>query len=483
MDYVKKIEENKDLQIDMLQGLVSIKSVVENPVTTKDGEVYPFGRGVQDAFMYTLDWAERLGFSVKNLDNYGGHIEFGKGEEIVGVIGHLDVVEEGDGWTFPPYGGEVSEGYICGRGTLDDKGPVVAVLFAMKALKDVGYKPKKRIRLILGLDEEPSRWEGMRYYREHEQMPDYGFTPDAEFPVINGEKGLVTFEIARKFAKRQPLSGLVLRSLSGGLASNVVPEKARAVVKATDPKVYTWIRQSAAAFQEKHGFRLSVKGVGKSLEIAAKGKSAHGATPEAGVNAISVIMAFLGELSFADDDFNVFLDFYNKHIGFDCHGSQIGCGFADELSGKLTFNVGKVSYDRESITLDVNVRYPVSFTEEQVYEGLRPIIDRYDLGLVKGIGHGPVFLEPDSSMIRTLMEAYRENTGDEDSLPRVIGGCSYARAAANITAFGALFPGDPDLMHQKDERLSLERFMQMTRIYADALYKLSQPEFQIMEEE
>ncbi len=482
MDYIKKIEENEGLQIKTLQDLVSIRSVVENPVTTRGGEFYPFGRGVQDAFVYTLEKAAEMGFKTRNTDNYGGHIEFGKGDDIVGIICHLDVVSEGDKWSFPPFSGAVSEGYIYGRGVLDDKGPAVAVLFAMKALKDAGYEPRKRIRLILGLDEENFKWDGMKYYAQQEKMPDYGFTPDGVFPALYGEKGIVNFEIARKF-ERKPSGGLELRSLSGGLAPNIVPEKARAVVKAEDTQVYELIRQSAAEYRERSGYRLNVRGVGKSLEITTEGKPAHGAEPEAGLNAISILTDFLGGLNFSDDDLNVFFDFYNRYIGFDFYGTQMGCGFEDDYSGKLTFNVGKISYDRRAVTLTVNVRYPVTFTEEQVYEAILPIIDRYDLGLIKGTGHRPVFMDPEGTMIRTLTEIYRKHTGDEKSLPQVTGIGTYARASANVVAFGALFPGDPDLMHQKDERLSLERFMTMTRIYADAIYSLSQPEFHLMQEE
>ena len=312
MDFIQTIEMNKDLQIQSLQDLVSIKSVVSNPVMTKNGEVYPFGKGVQDAFAYTLKLAKELGFETKNVDNYGGHIDFGYGEEIVGILGHLDVVPEGDGWTFEPYSGAVAGDYIYGRGTTDNKGPVIAALFAMKALKDSGYIPEKKVRLILGLDEE-TNWDGMYYYFSKERKPDYGFTPDAEFPALNGEKGIMTFELAKKISK-SPSSGLELRSLFGGAAANMVPEKARAVVKADDTKFYDQIKSFAASFREDTGYKLHVKGVGKSLEISAEGISAHGAAPEAGLNAVSILMSFLGRLNFSNDDVNVFIDFYNQYI-------------------------------------------------------------------------------------------------------------------------------------------------------------------------
>lgn len=480
MDYKKFIEKNKDLQVKCLQELVSIKSVLENPVTTADGEVYPFGKGIQDAFAYTLNLGKELGFETKNIDNYGGHIDFGSGDEIVGIIGHLDVVAEGDKWSFEPYGGAYQDGYIYGRGTLDDKGPVLSALFAMKALKDAGYEPAKKVRLILGLDEE-TEWKGIKHYLEKETMPDFGFTPDADFPAIHGEKGIVNFEIAKKLGKSLSGKGLTLTSLKGGNASNMVAEKARAVVKAEERSVYEQIKEKAVDFRERTGYKLNTKGVGKSLEITAEGVSAHGASPEDGLNAISIIISFLGELNFVCDDLNVFFDFYNRYIGFDVSGEKIGCSLEDEF-GRLTFNVGLAEADKEAVTLTVNARYPVTCSSDMVYDGIMPIINKYDMGILKLSDKSPVFMAEDSPMIKTFVDVYRENTGDTESKPQVIGGGTYARAMKNIVAFGALYPGDEDLMHQKDERISVERLMTTTKIYADAIYKLTQKDFKITEE-
>jgi len=480
MDYLKQIEENKDLQIKTLQDLVSIRSVVSSPAAARGGEVYPFGQGVQDAFAYFLAKAEEFGFETKNVDNYGGHVDFGSGTETVAVLGHLDVVPEGDGWTDDPYSGTVTDGYIWGRGTLDDKGPMVAALFAMKALKDAGYEPAKKVRMILGLDEE-TKWEGMEYYFSKEPMPDYGFTPDAEFPAINGEMGMLVFAIAKKFPKHQG-KGLSLRSLSGGSAVNMVADKARAVVNSDNAEIYSQIKELAAEYRRETGFGIRIKGVGKSLEICTEGRAAHGAAPEAGLNAISIMMEFLGKLNFASDEINVFLDFYNKYIGFDVNGKALGCGFEDEPSGKLRCNVGIVQYDKEAVELVLNVRYPVTFTEEQVYDGILPVLNQYDMGLIKLNCKPPIYMDAESPMIRTLMEVYQKHTGDFESSPVVMGGGTYAKAAKNIIAFGGLFPGDADLMHQADERISVDRFMTMTKIYADAIYKLTQPDFSLMEE-
>lgn len=480
MDFIKTIDDNRDLQIKTLQELVAIKSVAGDPVTTTDGEVLPFGRGVQDAFAYTMKKAEEFGFITKNVNNYGGHADFGDGDEIVGIMGHLDVVPEGDGWSFDPYGGEADEEYVYGRGTTDDKGPTLAVLFAMKALKDAGYVPAKKIRLILGLDEEVNS-AGMKYYLEHETPPTFGFTPDADFPVLNGEKGIMSFTLAKKLS-RSPSQGLLLSSFSSGTAINVVPNKARAVVRSEDPEVYDSIKDRAAGFRAETGHKLYVKGVGKSLELLAEGISAHGSTPEKGLNAISIMMEFLGRLSFANEDVNDFIDFYNKYIGFCLDGSAIGCDFEDSQSGELTWNTGLAAYDKQAISVTINVRYPVTDCAENVYESIAGTAAKYDVGIIKQGDSRPIYMDPDSPMIKTFLDVYRDNTGDMESQPKVIGGGTYARCAENIFAFGPEFPGDPDLMHQADERWTIERYMTATKIYADALYRMTQENFNIIGE-
>ena len=494
-DYIKKIDENMQEEIEFLQKLIQFNSEAAPEVRTADGEVYPFGEGVQRSLEFTLEEGEKMGFVPRNVENYGGHLDYlpkrheesedGEVEKTktMGILGHLDVVPAGDGWSFPPYSGAVEDGYIYGRGTTDDKGPVVAALFAMKALKDIGYEPHSKVRLILGCDEE-TNWIGMHKYLEIVGAPDYGFTPDGDFPVINGEKGIVGFDIVKKVGDKT-LKGLALRVLEGGSAKNMVPEKARALLNTDEKGGYDKIKSKLDDFKATHleinGIEpiINSKLVGKSLEVSVEGKSAHGATPEKGLNAISILMEFLGELNFADEEINETIDFYNKHIGYDVNGERIGCPLEDEVSGKLTFNVGLVNFEKKAITFSVNLRYPISFTTEDFYPNISEIAGKYDLGIVKGSHQEPIYFDPDSPMIKTFMDIYQENTGDMESTPITIGGGTYARSMKNCVAFGALFPGDPDLMHQRDERLALDRLETMTKIYADAIYKLTQPDFEI----
>ncbi|MDD3168503.1 MAG: dipeptidase PepV [Eubacteriales bacterium] len=480
-NYLDRIDEYQEEMIRTLQELIAIKSVAAGPL-----EGAPFGTGVQEAFEYMLGKAKAEGFDTENIDNFGGHIEFGgylfdekgemigTGDEIMGILCHLDVVPEGKDWDFDPYGGERVDDKIYGRGAIDDKGPTVAAFYAMKALKDAGVVPEKKVRLILGLDEETG-WKGMDYYLKRVKHPDFGFTPDGDFPAIHGEMGILIFDLAKKIGKSAAnAKGVSLRTMTGGNAANMVADYARAVIKAD---AYDDIRAKIAEFRKDTGYQINAKGIGKNLEITTLGVSSHGARPGKGLNAVSVLMKFFDEIPLQNEDVRDFIDFYNQHIGFDLCGASIGCGFADEPSGKLIFNVGMVNIDDESASVTVNIRYPVTMNEEQVYESMLPVINQYNLGIVKKEHKAPIYVPKDDKMIQTLMEVYKKHTGDLDCEPKVIGGGTYARACKNTVAFGADFPGEPELAHQKNEHITVAKLIKCAEIYADAIFELAGGQF------
>ena len=503
MEYLDLIDKYRDEMLVSLQELVAIPSVQAEAVTDAEAGRLPFGRDVHEAFVYMLKKAEADGFITKNVENYGGHIEWqaaeppqaeaaaeseaqgkksgtGKAEaplpepvtpEIMAIAAHVDVVPAGSGWkSDAPFAARIEDGKMYGRGVLDDKGPLISVYYAMKALKESGFEPRKTIRLILGLDEE-NAWEGMKKYLEHEEMPDFGFTPDADFPLINGEKGIADFRIARKFGKAAA-GGLELRSMKGGSAHNMVADYARAVVRSDKKDAYDEIKEKAAAYREATGRKLNVKGAGKSLEISTTGVSAHGAEPEKGLNAISILFDFLGQLAFASDDVNDFIAFYNEYIGFETTGEKMGCGLSDEQSGALSFNVGLAGMDPGAGEIAVNVRIPVTFESFDVYDGMKPVLEKFNLGLVKEKYKAPIYQDPDSPMVRTMMAAYREITGDAESKPRVIGGGTYSKLFKNMVAYGAVLPGHSDNMHQANEVVDIEDIFTTAKIYARAIVGL-----------
>ena len=475
----KAIDANFEEAIETFRSLVSIKSVGGKEVKTGSGEVYPFGKGVQDAFEFMLGKAEELGFDTCSTDNYGGHIEWKgeDGEETLGILAHLDVVPEGDGWQHEPYSADIADGCIWGRGTMDDKGPLLANFYAMKSLRDAGYVPSKNVRIILGLDEE-TNWYGMDHYFSKMPKPDFGYTPDADFPVLNGEKGILSCKLAAKL-KRDTVKGLELRKMSGGTAVNMVPAFARAVVNDPDPRVYDRIREMAENYEMTTGHALGVRKTGKSLEITAKGKASHGSMPDKGINAVSILIGFLGQLNFVNEDLCGFFDFYNACIGMTNDGSRLGIKMSDDESGALTMNPGLLDYDGQAVSVTCDVRYPVTKTSEEIYSLMMPMIDKYGLGVLKGEDRPPLYLPVDSPMIKAFMDCYQKATGDMDTPPMVIGGGTYARTCDRVVAFGAMFPGDEQLEHQPNERMPLERFRKLIGIYADAIYRLTQKDFEI----
>lgn len=482
MEYLEtiknKIDENWDEEVSSLQELIGIRTVAED----KEDDM-PFGSGVDKAFKYVLEKGTSFGFDTKNVDNYGGHIEFGgynidengdrksTSDEVMGIVGHLDTVPEGNDWSVDPFSGICKDGKMYGRGTTDDKGPTLAALYAMKALSDSGIIPQKKVRLILGLDEE-TNWYGMDYYLSKVSPPDFGITPDAEFPAINGEMGILVFDIAKKFGKGAG-DGITLKSFKGGFAPNMVADFARVVINAKDKNKYEDIKKKINSLHEDGKYKINSKAVGKSLEITMRGVSSHGARPELGTNAISQLMEFLQEINFNNEDVKEFIEFYNKKIGFEVDGKSFGCGFYDEPSGKTILNVGMIDMDTKSVRLTINVRYPVTFNEKQIYDSMDQVCTQYNLGIVKNKHQEPIYIPKEDPFIKTLMEVYAMHTGDTESQPMVIGGGTYARAFKNVIAFGSSFPNEKDVAHQKDEFIDLEQLKKITLIYADTIYRMT----------
>ena len=465
-DYIRKLDELRDELLNDLSGLIKIRSVKDAP---SDGA--PFGKGVDEAFRYMLDLGKREGFECTDIDGYGGHMDYGESESygVMGVLCHLDVVPEGSGWERDPFSGEVADGVMYGRGTLDDKGPTMSAFYAMKALKDCGYEPRKKIRMIIGLDEETGS-SGMEKYKEKVKMPDFAIVPDSDFPLVHGEKGIMIFDMVKRLS-RSDKKGITLKKITGGTAANMVPDSASAVISCD--KGYDAVKKAANEFTEKTGHEITAKGRGKSLELSCRGVSAHGAYPERGVNAVSVLISFLSAIKFNCPEVNEFFEFYMKHLYEDFNGEKLGCALHDDISGGLILNVGMIDVDSERVKLTVNVRCPVTKTDSDAYDAMSPVLEKYDIGIVKNVYEKPVYFSLDDPTVQTLLSIYRRRTGDNETKPLVIGGGTYAREMDNAIAFGALYPGDPDTMHQKNECVRVERLIQTAKIYADAMYELA----------
>lgn len=452
----KKIQEMQQEIIEKVRECIKVKSVIGE---TKEG--MPFGNGPYEALQYALKLSNTLGFKTVNLDNMIGYAEYGTGEEMIAVLGHLDVVPEGLGWKYPPYGGEIHDEKIYGRGIIDDKGPTIGALYAMKAIKDLDLPISKRIRVIFGTNEE-SGSQCAKHYASKEEMPVAGFTPDACYPIINGEKGIVNITCRKSITNNDELK---LLKISGGTAPNAVPAYAEAVLKVSN------INKIKIKKIIKDHERLELID-GKQLVIKAKGISAHGSTPELGINAISLLVEFLAKLDFHEDIKKLFT-FLNNHIGYETEGNKLGISLKDEVSGKLTVNFGTIEGDEHYISFKLNIRYPVTKDYEDFKYKLMDTLKMAGIDVEEAVHKKSLYIEPSTDFIKKLQKVYKDKTGKEPFLISY-GGGTYAKSINNIVAFGPIFEGEPDLDHQPNECMSIDSLIKNVQIIAAAMVELAE---------
>ena len=467
IDYAKidaRVMELKDELIRDIQKWVSIPSVSAG----SDGDK-PFGPVVAQMLDTALETARNYGFETRNIDYYAGDISMGSGEQTLGMLAHLDVVPAGEGWTHDPFGGEIADGKIFGRGTIDDKGPALCALYAMRAVRDAGVPLKDGVRLILGCDEEVGMSD-MRYYASKLKMPDYGFSPDAEFPVINIEKGGVNVELSYR-GEGENEAEIPVYQLYAGERPNVVPAHAYAIVgteKVSCAEIEKRIADHAAAVHQK----LSVKDLGDGrAEISAEGVLSHGSLPELGVNAASVLLIALKAIG-AGAGVKPALDMMTECIGMEPDGASLNIKREDEISHNLSCNLGILRWDGENFSATLDIRYPLCTNEVEILGNIACAVSKYGVHVRRIGGHTPHHVPADHKIVRGLMQVYNELTGD-DAKPLAIGGGTYSRMMPNTVAFGVVFPGQEDCCHIADEYIDIERMMQATRIFAHAIAELA----------
>jgi len=451
-----------DLQADLVaavQEAVRIRSVKEVEQAAPGA---PFGPGIRKALDWFLALGERLGFTVKDVDGYAGYVELGSGE-LFGILGHLDVVPEGDGWTVPPYEGLIKEGKIYGRGAVDDKGPTLAALFAMKVLKDSGLPLTRRVRLIAGTDEE-SGWADMAHYAAKEEVPACGFAPDAEFPVIHAEKGILHLELSKPVKE---LPHLVL--VDGGVRPNMVPDKCRVHLSGLEQTLVASLLQS---FDFPGGVHAELlPGDGRMAEFVVHGIGAHGSLPERGKNAVLYALSFLQALPLHEGELEL-LQWLLAYPGKGWHGEGFGLALQDEPSGKMSVNVGMLHLEAGQLSCVLDIRYPVTFRPKDV---LDPIERQARIAGFKTkvvLAQAPHHVPQDSALVQGLLRAYHEVSGRE-AYAFAIGGGTYAKVMPQGVAFGPSFPGEPELVHCPDEYITINNLLLTAKIYAQALVHLA----------
>ncbi len=415
----------------------------------------PFGRDIRNMLDTAMADAREMGFEVRDFDGYACDVTLGSTEEKIAVLGHLDVVPVGDGWTRPPFEAVIENGRMYGRGTNDDKGPALASLFAMKAIKEAGIPLKKSIRLILGCDEEEG-WEDMAYYGAREQIPETGFSPDAMFPLINTEKGMLGLELRAPAAE----TGLKVLETATGDRVNVIPGECRALVEGGEETA-----ERVKAYAEKTGLPYTAEVNGKGVLITATGIPGHSAYPEGRRNAIGMMLVLLKELG-AEGPVATLAD----AVGTESDGRSLGCACRDEVSGSLTCNMGILRLENGQWYGTLDMRCPVTADLEALRKAAVSRLPGFETetSVMKPPHHVPA----ESELVSSLLAAYEEETGLEGKAMST-GGGTYAKVLKQGVAFGALFPDEEDLAHQADEYADIDRLMLAMKIYANALIRLA----------
>ena len=445
------IATNTDVTIASLQECLRIPSVKDDATVTPGA---PFGKACADALAYTLDLCAAAGMTTVNLDGYVGYAEFGPEDaaEHVALLGHLDVVPPGDGWTSGPWDAVVRDGRIWSRGTQDDKGPTFAGVHGAIALLQSGAELRHRVRLIFGCDEESS-WQCMEHYfgAAGQPMPKLAFTPDAGFPLYHAEKGSYTATVTRPLGATSE----VIAGFTSGLRPNMVPDKA--TVTSADESL---ISRLQAILPD------GVKTADGGFQVT--GVSAHGGAPHGGVNASMLLARGLVDVT-GDEAWKALVELC------DCDGKGAGIDGRDELTGPLTLNVGVVNIVNGLLEVVINVRYPATWDESVLQRSWDNLSER-GWTLVQFDHTAPLHVPIDQEPVKTLLSVYRDHTGDM-SAPKTMGGRTYATSVQPVgVAFGAAMSGDPEVAHRPDENISIERYLQCIRIYGDALYRLANVE-------
>ncbi len=462
-----QIEKDRERLISVVVESIQIPSVKEPSVHGS-----PFGKSVNAAFQHVLGAGSDLGFEVGSIDGYVGWIEHGKGKDLVGALAHVDVVPEGNlsAWRFPPYEGRIHNGFLFGRGAADDKGPLFCVLFGLKALRDVGLPISKRVRLIIGTDEE-SGWGGIRHYLQHEEIPSCAFAADGMFTAINREKGITVVTLAMPLNHRVK-NGLRIASIQGGEAVNSVPDSAQATLLG-DTAQQSIVQQALGRFHRAYP-EATIKmksGNNSCWTLASRGQSAHAMAPEKGRNAIAFLLRFLTQLPIELDDPMHFVQLIDRKIGLDHTGASLNMAWRDKPSGPLTLNLGPLTLDERNAQVSLDIRSPISIPCEQVESHLRTQFQRTPIMVDIRTRKEPLYVPEECPLIRTLSRAYQVVSGREPVL-HAVGGGTYARALDNCVSFGAVHPGEEITVHQPNERVSIENLLLNAKIYAYALYEL-----------
>lgn len=464
--YKKEIEEYIDAhRQQMLDDIGLLCRINSEKSAYQEGK--PYGEGPNRALAVALSRAEQYGFGITNYDNYVGTADLNDKEKQLDILAHLDIVPAGEGWTVTkPFEPLEKDGRIYGRGTADDKGPAVAALYAMRAVKDLKIPLTKNVRLILGTDEECGSSDIKHYYKVEAEAP-MTFSPDGEFPVVNIEKGSLSGHFTGEFEASEALPRVI--SIHAGTKVNVVPGKAFAVLEGLDDNL---VRDTGVLVEKETGVSFEIKGMNHTLEITAIGAGAHASTPQEGKNALTALLLLIKKLPFADCGQVRALHSLEELFPWnDTSGTALGIAMEDELSGDLTLAFDLLEVTATSLDGTFDSRCPICSNAGNVLEPVRKKLGDKGLTLTNDSMRPSHYVDGDSEFVRTLLKAYELYTGKKGGCESM-GGATYVHDLKNGVAFGASMPGTDNHMHGADEFAVIEELLTSAKIFAQVIVDL-----------
>ncbi len=455
LEYKQAFEEYFDKHMNQILASLGEIIAVES-VATLESEIKPFGEGSAKALEWGEDFLRSLGLKTQNVDGYAVHGDFKDGEPELAVLSHLDTVPAGEGWSFPPFELTVKDGVLYGRGTIDDKGPSVAVLYAVKAIKDLGIPVRRNFRVVFGGFEEGG-CEDIEYYKKKYPFPKMVFTPDGSFPVLNCEKGLVHLTFRGELEKGERY----VPYLKAGTVINAVPGKAEFVAANITAD------ELSHALDRLDGFRLITEPQENMLSGVLVGRSAHGSRPENGLNTATALAKAFTQLGIKGFD-----RLSKIFVHGDFSGKELGLGFSDSVSGEMTCVLTQLAIDETALTAGVDIRFPIDRTSDEIIGIIKTALNGSGFGVTSVQSMQPHYVDQNCELVQTLLKVYEGVSGKKGECIAE-GGVTYVHNMPGAVAFGAEFPWENNNMHGADEHITLETFRTNLNMYANAIVELT----------
>lgn len=452
---IRKIihEKCSDFYDEMEQFL---KELVAIPSIMNKAEInMPYGENSAKVLDVFLKKAENLGFKTRNIDNYAGTIDIGEGKPELGILCHLDVVDAGKGWNYPPFELTKANGKLYGRGTTDDKGPAVSVLYGLKAAEETELI-KKPVRFIVGCNEENGS-DDLEYYCKMEDLPEKLYTPDGQYPVINIEKGMIRGKFRKKFSEFQSEKSIL--KIYGGNTVNAVSSEAFAEISnCTEDEINI-----------ENGFSYEI--LKSSIKIISKGVSAHASTPDNGKNALTALIELLSHMNFNCEASDALKSLSQIFPHGETNGEHAGVKCSDSKSGSLTLVLSVLELDNNNIEGIFDIRFPVNFKSEEINKKIQITLESHGFEYQCILASEPHYVDEKSEFVQTLLKVYESLTGKKGNCI-AIGGGTYVHNTADGVAFGAEMPGKEYNIHCADEYTVPEEMILNAEMTANAVIEI-----------